>query len=300
MNQKGLNIFQKNAEKLVVISTIAGSSSVVFIRLAETNQMAMGFYRLGFAVLLFAVPIIAGGYKNYKGLKAKDFLYCVTAGFLQFCHFFCWFTAVKNTSIASATILFSLHPLILLFITVIFLKQRISRKSIAGILTALLGCAIIAGFDYSLVESHTAGNAAAFAAALFFAGYFLVGRAMRVKIPAVNYIFIVFGSCWLFFTAAMFITETPFFGYRGEDYLWLFIMAVVCQGIAHALYNWCMGYVSPLYVSVWVTMESVVAVVFGAVVFREFPAVWQYIGGMIAIFGLLYYNYIEAKQGEFA
>ncbi|MCL1941579.1 MAG: DMT family transporter [Synergistaceae bacterium] len=280
------------------MSTISGASSVVFIRLIETNQMAMGFYRLGFSVLLFAVPILLGGYKYYKELTSKDYLYCVLAGFFLFCHFFCWFTAVKNTAIASAAILFSLNPLMLLLVTTVFFKQRVNAKAVAGIFVALAGGAIIAGFDYGFEGSHTAGNVAAFMAAVFFAAYFLVGRAMRTKIPAVNYIFLVFGSCWIFFTIAMLITNTPFSGYRAQDYIGLFIMAMVCQGIAHAMYNWCMGYVSSLYMSVWVSVESVFAIAFGAAVFREFPALWQYIGGIIAIFGLVYYNYNCSEESK--
>ncbi|MCL1810165.1 MAG: DMT family transporter [Clostridiales bacterium] len=290
-----MNIFQRNAKKLVILATIAGAASVVFIRLIETNQMVMGFYRLGFAVIMFSVPIILGGYKDFKGLTKKDVLYCVLAGFFLFCHFTCWFTAVKNTTIASAAVLASLHPLVILLVTYVFMKQKVNVRAIVGILIALSGGAVIAGFDYSFTRNDIFGDACGLLTAVFFGFYFLVGSKMRSKIPNINYVFLVFGSCWVFFTIAMFVTGTPFTGYRPIDYFWIFAMAVVCQLIAHAMYNWCMGYASSLYVSVWVAIDPVFSAAFGVVFFHELPAIWQYIGGAIAIAGLVYYNWAESK-----
>ena len=293
-----MNIFQRNAKKFVIVATISGASSVIFIRMIETSPIAMGFYRLGFAMLMFSIPIILGAYKDFKGLTKKDYFFCVASGFFLFCHFFCWFTAVKHTAIASASVLLALHPLVILFVTTVFMRQQVRIKAVVGILIAFIGGAIIAGLDYTFAEDHIFGDAAAFMAAVFFGSYFLVGQKMRAKLPAVNYVFIVFGSCWLFFAIAMVVTATPFTGYRAQDYFWIFVMAVVNQVIAHTLYNWCMGYASSLYVSVWVSVDSIFSVTYGALFFHEFPAVWQYIGGIIAISGLVYYNYNEEKIKE--
>jgi drug/metabolite transporter (DMT)-like permease len=255
----------------------------------------MGFYRLSFSMVFFTVPIIIGGYKGFKSFTKKDCLFCALAGLFLTGNFFFWFTAIKYTNIASASVLSALHPLIVLFVTVAFMRQKVSFKAVIGILTALMGGAVIAGFDYSIAGSFS-GNAAAFLGGACFGGYFLVGRFMRRKIPTVNYIFLVFSSCWLFFTIAMLLTRTPFFGYSASDYFWLLMMALVCQVGAHSLYNWCVGYVSSLYVSAWASLDLVFCVIFGAVVFREFPEAWQYIGGIVAIFGLLYYTYNSQEK----
>ena len=290
-----MNIFQRNARKLVVIATMSGASSAVFIRFIEANQLTMGFYRLGFAMIFFTIPIITGGYKDFKGLVKKDYLYCVIAGFFLMTHFFFWFTAIMHTTIASASVLAALHPLMVMFITVVFLKYKVSLKAVFGILTALTGGAVIAGFDYGMAGNFS-GNAAALLSAACFAGYFIIGRIMRAKIPTINYVFLVFGSCWLFFAIAMILTRTPFTGYRAEDYLWLLAMSLLCQVIAHTLYNWCVGYASSLYVSAWASVDSVFCIIYGAIVFRELPTAWQYIGGIMAISGLLYYTYHSQEK----
>ena len=292
-----MNIFQRNARKLVIVAVIAGSASVIFIRLIEAGTLVIGFYRLTFSVLMFAVPVALGGYKGFKTFTARDYLICALGGLLLSCHFFTWFTAVKNTAIASAAVLMSLHPLVVLFTTTVFMKQRVSLKAVCGILAALIGCAIIAGLDYRMAWSFF-GNAMAFMSGVFFGLYLLTGRTVRVRIPTLNYVFIVFGACWAFFTIAMFVTKTPFTGYRIQDYLWILAMAAVCQLLAHALYNWCVGYASSLYVSAWASIDSVFSIALGALIFREFPTEWQCIGGVIAISGLLFYNYYSGEKTE--
>ena len=73
-------------------------------------------------------------------------------------------------------------------------------------------------------------------------------------------------------------------------------MAMVCQIGAHAVFNWCLGHVSPLYISTIETGESISASFLAFLIFSEMPSVWQFIGGAVTIGGLLYYNYHEGKQ----
>jgi drug/metabolite transporter (DMT)-like permease len=176
------------------------------------------------------------------------------------------------------------------------MNHKVRVKSVIGIIVILCGGAIIAGFDYSFAGSNTYGNIAAFLAAVFFGGYFLIGQHMRDKIPFLNYIFLVFGACFLFFAAAMLITRTPFTGYRIEDYLWILAMMILCQAMSHMLFNFCVRHAPPLYVSVWASIDVVFTTSLGIICFYEIPTAWQFIGGIIAISGLLYYNYNEVKN----
>lgn len=137
----------------------------------------------------------------------------------------------------------------------------------------------------------------AFFGALFYALYFLVGRRMRKEINAPVYVFIVFTTCWMVFLIGMLATGTSFTGYSVKDYVWLFVFAMVCSIGAHAVFNWCLAHVSPLYISTIETGEAIFAAALAALIFGEIPTVWQWIGGGVTICGLLYYNYHETDAG---
>jgi len=288
---KELNIFQRNARKLVILPMLAGAASVIFIRLIQAPPIALGFYRLGFSTLFFGIPILLGGYKRYEGVTKKDFLFCVFAGFVLFLHFICWFTAIRNTSIASAVVLLSLNPFVILIATYIFLKKKVSYKAVIGIVIALVGGAIVAGVNQTLEGNYIFGDVMGFLSGVLFGVYFFIGQIMRSKMLTLNYIFLVFSSCFGFFTIAMLVTGTPFTGYRTEDYLLIFTLMITGQVLAHAMYNWCMGYISSLYMSVFVSVQSVISVFYGILFFREFPVFFQWVGAAIAVVGLIYYNF---------
>ena len=285
-----MNIFQRNAKKLVIVPVMAGAASVIFVRLIEAGPLVIGFHRLGLSALIFGIPIIFGGYKKYHGVTRKDFLFCVLAGFLLFCHFIGWFTALQTTSIARAVVLFSLHPFTVLIATYILLKRKVKIKAILGILSALIGGAIVAVVNQTLDGNFIFGDIMGFASGLFFGLYFLIGQIMRSKMETLNYVFIVFTSCFVFFAIAMVVTGTPFTGYSTSDYFWFVMITLVCQVLAHAMFNWCVGYVSSLYVSVFTSMQTVVGVIYGILVFREIPVPLQWLGVFITVAGLIYYN----------
>jgi len=50
-----MNIFVRNAKKIVVMATIAASFSAIFIRLIDATPIAIGFYRLTYALPFFVI-----------------------------------------------------------------------------------------------------------------------------------------------------------------------------------------------------------------------------------------------------
>ena len=48
-----MNIFQRNAKKIVVLGAMAASFSGIFVRLINASAIAIGFFRLSFAIPFF-------------------------------------------------------------------------------------------------------------------------------------------------------------------------------------------------------------------------------------------------------
>ncbi len=293
-----MNIFVKNAKKIVVMGAVAASFSGIFVRLINAGAVAIGFYRLTFAVPFFAVTVLLKHREELRALKIKQIAGAMLGGLFLAGHYFSLFTAVNNTTIASAFVICNISPIIILIITTLIFREKTTVKAVIGVVIALAGAAIITGGDYSFAGKAIFGDVMAFFGALFYALYFLVGRKMRKEINAPVYIFIVFTSCWMVFLIGMLVTGTSFTGYSSVDFVWLFIFAIVCSIGAHAVFNWCLAHVSPLYISTIETGEAIFAAALAALIFGEIPTVWQWIGGGITICGLLYYNYHETDAGE--
>jgi drug/metabolite transporter (DMT)-like permease len=286
-----MNLFERNAKKIVIMGAVSASFSAIFVRLIDASPIAIGFYRLTFALPFFAVTALLWHREELKSITKRQAAGCMLGGLLLAGHYFTWFTAIVNTTIASAVVLCNISPIIILIITALILREKTTLKAIIGVIIALAGAAIITGGDYSFAGKAIYGDIMAFFGALFYALYFLVGRKMRKGINATVYVFIIFATCWAAFAIGMIATGTPFTGYSAKDYYNLFAFAMICQIGAHAVFNWCLGHVSPLYISTIETGESVFAAALAAILFAEIPTLWQWIGGGITICGLLYYNY---------
>ena len=288
---------EKYVKIIVVLAVIAGSSSGIFGRAIEAPSMAIGFWRLTLGLPFFAIPVLIKERKELVSVSKKNHLSTFLAGAFLFGHFFCWFNAVKLTNIGSAVVLAALHPLVVIVLTVFVFKRKVSVRQILGIVLALLGGTMVAGFDYrELSQGNFTGDILAFLAAIFMGLYFAIGNEVRKEVSGKVYVFLVFLACWICFTIGVIATKTPVLGYSLKDYALILGLTLVCQIGAHAVFNLCFGYVDSLYVSAWESGESVFAIILSIIFLGQFPTQWEIMGCAVVVAGLLYYNYFSSKQ----
>ena len=307
MENEKVSFIGRNAKIATVLAVVFGATSGIFGSLVEAPSLAIGFWRLTIALPFFAVPILfrKSEREKLKAVSKKDLLWCFIGGAFLFGHFFSWFNAVKYTNVASASVLAALHPLVVLLVTVFIYRKKVSWKSVAAILIALAGGAVIAFAGAgaftgggNIDTGSTKGNIFAFMAAVFMGLYFAVGDAVRKRVGGGLYVFLVFASCWICFSIGMLATNTAALGYRTEDYIFIIAMAFVCQIGAHAVFNLCIGHVSSLYVSTWEAGDPVFATVLGIMFLRQIPSIYEIIGCIIVVLALLYYNRQESKTED--
>lgn len=288
--------FGKHAKLVVMFACLAASTSAIFVRLAgDMPSVAVGFYRLTFSMPFFILPVLIWHRQELTKLTKRQFAGTTLAGLFLFLHFMTWFMAIVRTTVASAVVLCCLHPLVILFVTAVFFREKTSWKVVAGVMVALAGGAIVTGGDYSFAKEALAGDFLAFLGAVFMGLYFIAGRKLRAGISAPVYVFLVFGSTWVFFFLGMIVSGTPFTGYPAGSFVAVLGLAIVCQIGGHALFNWSLGYVSPLFIATAETSEVVFASTLALLLFSEIPTPWQIIGGGITICGIILYNYFESK-----
>lgn len=293
---KQLNIFQRHPYSVLAFSVVMGATSGIITRFIHADPMAIGFYRLAFALPFLLIPSLIFHRREFLEISRRDFMWSIISGGFLFIHFYAWFKSITLTTIASAVVLMELHPVIVLFITLVFFRKKVPASSIMGIGVALLGGMIVAGGDYSLEGTHFVGDIYALASAVGMGAYFAIGNVVRVRMSSAPYVTLVFGSCWLFFAVGMLLLEVPFVGYAPSDYGYILLMTLVCQVGGHALFNWCLGYVTALDVSTWELGEIAVATMLAFLLLHEVPTPTQWVGALVVILGLLYYNRTQRKE----
>ena len=116
---------------LLFIAMLAVSTSPIIARyLEDVPAIAISFWRMGFgALILWGISLV----KKQIPLKDENLKRTIIAGIFLGIHFALFFGAIKLTTIANATFLGTLAPLITFFIEKVILKRKHTYSMILGL-----------------------------------------------------------------------------------------------------------------------------------------------------------------------
>ena len=179
----------------------------------------------------------------------------------------------------------------------LLLGELISRYLLIGLLIAMVGSLIVGisdacGVDGCLqlneVLQGTAirGDLLALVGAAAGAGYIISGRRVRQTVSLVPYIGIAYGTAAIALIIASLFQGAPLFGFEPTTYLWLFLLAIFPQIIAHTSYNWALGYVAAAMVALVLLAEPVASGVLALVFLDETPTTLRLVGAALILIGI--------------
>ncbi|GAB6158488.1 DMT family transporter [Desulfotomaculum varum] len=285
-----------NPYLVVLLGVLAAGFSSVFTKLAEAPPLIIAAYRLGFTVLLLAVPTYFSGRRELRRISRSDLALACLAGVLLALHFAVWITSLRYTSVASSTVLVAMQPLFVISGGYLLYREGIGKAGLLGAAVALAGTVLIGLHDLRLGGGALWGDLLAFAGAVFVAGYVLIGRHLRVRMALLPYTFLVYGAATLVLVALNLVSGTSFYPYPAMTWLWFVCLAVVPTICGHSLFNWALKYVKAAVVSVSTLGEPVGATVLAYFIFNEVPGFLQLAGGFMILIGL--YIFINSQRQE--
>ena len=217
-------------------------------------------------------------------------------------HFGFWVTSLDYTSLTHSLLFVTAHPLVIL-IGMFFFVRRPNRLELLGGIAAFVGAAI-SMLDTGDIQGDRSvtvfGDQLAFLGAVFVVGYFVCGRILREWMPLFLYAFQVTLIGGLLLIPASWILESEFsnfgaFGYFvHETLIWFVLLAFIAGILGHTGINYCLKHVSPLLISISVTLEPVLGSIIGWMFFSTgVPGTWTWIGGPILLIGIISIIYGE-------
>jgi drug/metabolite transporter (DMT)-like permease len=298
---------------VMLFGILAVSAASIFIRYAQAYapSLVIAAYRLVLASLILA-PVAYLRYRaDLRLLGLRDLRLALLSGLFLALHFATWITSLEYTSVASSVVLVATTPLWVALLSPFTLREPVSRAVLAGMALALVGGAIIglsdacswqAGrlacpplADFVRGEAFL-GNLLALAGALMAAAYILIGRSLRVKIPLIPYIFLVYSMGALVLVALMLGAGHPATGYPTPVYGWLLLLAIFPQLLGHSTFNWALRYLSAAYVSIALLGEPVGSTILAYFLLQETPTSLKIFGAILILAGIYIASGSETRQ----
>ncbi|NGP89121.1 EamA family transporter [Aliifodinibius halophilus] len=262
----------------------------ILVRLApDTSPLVLVVYRTAFAVLMLLPFWLWQRSSEKRKGKGKERLWIVLSGACLGLHFICWISSLYYTSVASASVLVTVHPIIMILVERLWYKRGFATTTWIGVVMAF-GGSLLLGISDSQIEQSFAdplfGNFLALTAAIIFVFYLLIGQKIRQKREWVDYVFPVY-----FYAAATCVLVAVVLGKDLTNISTIGIwagagLAFGPQILGHGSMNFAVKYVSPTLLSTLILAEPLLASVLAFVLFAEMPPLTSILAMCIILAGV--------------
>ncbi len=290
-----------NLRALPMIALVFGACAIgfapIFARLTETGPAAAGFWRLTLALPLLAPMMLMAA--RTEGARLAPFAdkAVLLAGLFFAADLGFWHYALRMTSVANATVLTNLTPIVVTAVGWFVLREKVGRIFLVGMMLAIAGAVTMAeGRGPSAPGSNPPlGDFLSVCTALWYAGYFLCVRSARGRFSASAVMFwssLVSAAC---LGVAMLLLGEQVIpsGWRG----W-----AACVGLAfvhvggQGAIAWALGRLPTATASVVVLVQPAVAAVLGWMIFAEVMTPLQGLGALVALAGVAVAQWASARD----
>lgn len=225
-----------------------------------------------------------------RSVSKKEHALVAISGILLGLHLIAWISSIYFTSIASASVLVTIHPIIIIIFERFVFRTKFRGLVWLGVIVAFVGSVIIGYSDYdgnSDYANPLLGNSLAAFAAFIFAGYFLIGNRIRQKRNWFDYVFPVYGYAALTCVIAMLIVD----GIQPELTVLVLLvglgLAIGPQIAGHGSLNYAVKYISPTLLSTLILFEPAVSSVMAYLFFGEVPLLLTFGGMVVVLIGIV-------------
>jgi drug/metabolite transporter (DMT)-like permease len=293
----------------LVFGALVIGTSPILVRLADCGPAAAGFWRLGFATPLLVLMAVAGprfgpsssssfragaGAGGRIGTPSRAIL---LAGLWFALDLGCWHYGIRYTSVANATVLPNLTPVIVTLVSWFAFRERPRAVFLVGMSTAIGGAVLMAE-----AAAHPPagplphlGDLLSASTAIWYALYFIAVRSARLTRSTLSVMLwsCLVGAPLLLITALVMreqILPATALGWA----------AAVGLGLAHVFGQgsiaWALGRLPASTASVTVLVQPVAAALLAYLIFGETLTPLQALGAAVALAGIVIAQQAPARR----
>lgn len=271
------------APSAVALSVLLWSCSNVAIKAVPTSGLVTVFWRLWFAVpLLITICIAVPSVR--RRLDRRWFTASLAGGLLFTVHLLAFYSALKLTSVANATVIGALQPVLVLLVAGPLFGERARRADVAWSIVAIAGVAIVVFGSAQQTGASLLGDLLAVIEVVAFTAYFLVSKRQRDDVGTIEYL------AGMTFVPAVIVAaivavsgQSVTAGITAEVWLVLAVIAMVPSTLGHFFVNWAHPYITAFVSSMLLLAVPVGSVTIAWLVIGETLSAWQFVGTAVVL-----------------
>jgi len=269
---------------LAILAVFFFATSPVLVRLADPlspYEKTAGRLAVAALGLLLVMRVRREPFR----LTRRDLPLFLGIGLIAALHFVAYVASLNFTTIAHSLAIVYTAPIFVAIFSAWFLHEPIRPRQWVGVLVAVLGVAILAGFEPNWNARMALGDLLALLSAVMFGLYSVAGRKQRSSYSLFTYAVAVYGLAALWVLPAAAANFTPA-GYTLAPLLAVLALGIIPLGIGHTLYNAALRHTHATTANLIATQEVTLGILLGALILGEIPQLNEMAGVLVTLLGI--------------
>jgi len=276
---------------LLLLGAVGTAFAPIFVRLSEVGPLATAFWRLALAIPVLWVMSHTEKRRQPGRRRApqsvRDYVLVSLPGLFFAGDLAFWHLSITMTSVANATLFANFAPVFVTLFGWLVFRYRVSATFIAGLALAMSGAAALIGESLTVSAATLTGDAFGVVTAMFYAGYILtVGRLRATYTTATVMAWSSISNAVALLAVTLLSGESLWVPTLGG---WLVLIALTA--ISHiggqGLIAYAMAHLPPAFGSVSLLVQPAVAALLAWAILGEPLSVWQGVGGLVILAGIV-------------
>ena len=270
---------------LIIVSGISFGAAAIFARFAYeagTNPITLLFLRFGIASICMIFIILVRKNPLPRGRILIGLVLMGALGYVG--QSFCYFTGLTLASAGLVALLLYLYPAIVTVISVIFLKEPVSKLKITALVLALAGTVLTIG---PAGGGQPLGIILSLGAAFIYSIYILVGSKIVKQGTAIQSSTVIIISAAVVY-GGLISVQGPAFPVTLPGWISVIALALISTVLAVVTFLAGLERVGPMNASTLSTIEPVVTVVLASLILGETLTPLRILGGMMILLAVIF------------
>jgi drug/metabolite transporter (DMT)-like permease len=258
------------------------ASGVIAKGLSELGPLAVVFWRMW----LYTAIVLVFLWANGTPLRWSSIKISAWGGFSLAFDIMLFFTALRLTTVANATVVASLQPLLMLYLAPKIFGEQPKGKHWGMALVAIGGIAIVVFGSSGIPEWSVWGDLLALMTLFAWTGYFVFSKLSTQKIEAAQY---TGGSalvCSLVASPFALASGQAFEVPSAGAWVWLIILSIGPGFASHMLMNWSLARIPSWLGSTMTLAIPVTSTLMAWAFLGDQVSLWQFVGMGVVMFAL--------------
>ena len=271
---------------MLCLSMIIFGTIGIFRRYIDlpSGMLAMSRGFIGTAFLIIFVMVTKKGISK-ENIKKNAVPLIVSGAFIGF-NWILLFEAYSYTSVAVATLCYYMAPIIVIVVSPIILKEKLSGKKMACVGVAIIGMVLVSGvveMEEGFKLAEIKGVLLGLGAALLYATVVLMNKKIRDIGPYDKTIVQLASAGVVMLVYTLLMEDVNKGDFTLVAVIMLVIVGVLHTGIAYAWYFGSMKNISAQTVALFSYIDPILAIILSAVILRENLGVLEALGAIMVL-----------------